>query len=60
MEAIQMYKEVLNGGSWERGFFSPAVRNRRITEIMRYVFETKGITAYEQAVRELTEQFIKQ
>lgn len=58
MESVEMYKEIMNGGSWEKGFFSPAVKNRRISDILKYVFESKGITSYEQATETITEQFI--
>lgn len=58
-ESAVVYEEVLHGKPWPEGFWMPTTNNRRVTEILRYLFLDKlKIKEYEVAKEILTADFI--
>lgn len=60
-ESAVVYEEVLYGKPWPEGFWMPTTNNRRVTEILRYLFLDKlKIKEYEVAKEILTADFINE
>ncbi len=60
-ESAVAYEEVLHGKPWPEGFWMPTTNNRRVTEILRYLFLDKlKIKEYEVAKEMLTADFINE
>ena len=60
-ESAVVYEEVLHGKPWPEGFWMPTTNNRRVTEILRYLFLDKlKIKEYEVAKEMLTADFINE
>lgn len=60
-ESAVVYEEVLHGKPWTEGFWMPTTNNRRVTEILRYLFLDKlKIKEYEVAKEMLTADFINE
>lgn len=60
-ESAVAYEDVLRGEPWPDGFWSSTNRNRRVTEILEYLFLDKlKINEYEEAKRVLTADFINE
>ena len=60
-ESAVAYEDVLRGEPWPDGFWSSTNRNRRVTEILEYLFLDKlKIKKYEEAKCVLTADFINE
>jgi len=58
-ESVNAYEDVLKGDSWPDGFWAPITRDRRVTEILKYLFLDKlKIEQYEDAKKILTASFV--
>jgi len=58
-ESVVVYEEALKGEPWPTGFWAPITTERRVTEILRYLFLDKlKIEQYEVAKEILTADFI--
>lgn len=58
-ESVVVYEDVLRGEPWPEGFWAPTNRNRRVTEILTYLFKDKlKIDRYEAAKEILDAAFI--
>ncbi len=60
-ESVSVYEDVLNGIPWPDNFWSVTNCNRRVTEILEYLFLDKlKMNTYEEAKRALTADFINE
>lgn len=59
-ETMEVYLEVLEGGSWPKNFFSSTTKDRRIKEVLKIAFDRNGITNAEEAFKIVNKDFVEQ
>lgn len=59
-DAVKIYQNVLNGEKWPSKYFADFSKKTKAKDILKFIFETEGITDNESARRILTDEYIKE